>query len=147
MTSSLTVSFSDNSSVLHSHFFPEIILDEDCDYSCALLDLIIKNINDAKLVEKINSNVINIECDIISGSYINGERKQIIHQFAASTSHKKGQTFVEIPKNLIYFPVKTKSLRSIHISIVDQKGEKINTSGADITCRINIKRDNKGKTN
>lgn len=43
MKSLLTVNFSNtSSSVLQAHFLPEIILDEDYDYSCALLDLIIK---------------------------------------------------------------------------------------------------------
>lgn len=144
MTSSLTVTFSGTSSVLQVDFLPEIILNEDCDYSCALLDLIINSNSKFDLKEIINLNVIYINCDIISGSYINinGGRNHIIHQFATRASHAKGQTFVEIPKHLNYFPIKTKNLRSIHISIVDHNGKEVNISGGEITCRINIKKEN-----
>lgn len=142
MTSSLTITFSGTSSVLQTYFLPEIMLDEDCEYSCALLDLIIKK-NDEKfnLNEIDNLDVIRIDCDIVSGSYINGERNHTIHQFATSASHVKGQTIVEIPKHLNYFPVKIKNLCSIQIAIVDQKGNVVNITGGNIICRINIKRD------
>lgn len=141
MTSSLTVTFSGSAPLLQTYFLPEITLDEDCDYSCAFLDLIIKDKDTAKLNAINNLNVICVNCDIISGSYINGEQKHIIYQFATRTSTVKGQTFVQIPKHLNYFPVKTKNLRSIQISILDLDGKVVNTGGANIICRINIKRD------
>lgn len=140
MTSSLTIAFTGTSSVLQANFLPEITTDENSDYSCALIDLFIKNTNNVDGI--VNLGEIHINCDIISGSYINGQRSHTIHQFATSTSGVKGQTFIEIPKHLIYFPIKVKSLHSIQISIVDHKGEQINIYGGEIICRINIKRDN-----
>lgn len=143
-SSSLTVTFSGKTSVLQANFFPEIMLDDNYEYSCALLDLIIKNSPDLKKI--IDLGVIRIDCDIISESYINGERKHVIHQFA-TTPLVKGQTsFVEIPKHLNYFPIKTKSLQSIQISIFDHSGQLVDTKGADIICRINIKRTTNGKS-
>lgn len=139
MTSLYTVVFTGTSSILQANFLPEITLDENSDYSCALIDLFIKNTNNADKI--VNIGEIRINCDIISGSYINGQQSHTIHQFATSTSDVKGQIFVEIPKHLIYFPIKVKSLRSIQISIVDHKGEPINIYGGEIICRINIKRD------
>lgn len=144
MTSSLTVTFTGSTSVLHANFLPEITLDADYVYSCALLDLIIKDINDSN--KSLKSKVLRVDCDIISDSYINGERGQIIHQFAASASHVNNQNIVEIPKNLNYFPIKTQNLRSIQISIVDDNGSSIDLNGAGIICRISIKRDSE-KTN
>lgn len=146
MTSSLTVTFSGTSSVLQVDFLPEILLDEESNYSCALLDLIINNNSKFDLKEIINLNVIYINCDIISGSYIKGGRNHIIHQFATRGSLAKGQTFVEIPKHLNYFPIKTKNLRSIQISIVDHSGKELNINGGEITCRISIKRENNNET-
>lgn len=137
-TTSLTITFSGTTSVLYANFLPEIILDEKFDYSCAVLDLYIKNTTVNKLVL---NNVIRIDCDIISGSYINGERNQTIHQFIAGVSIGSEQTFREIPKNLNYLPVKTKSLRRIHLSIVDSKGKLVNFQGAELICRLNIKRE------
>lgn len=145
MTSSLTVTISSTSSTattvstseLQANFLPEIMLDVDCDYVCALLDLIIincKNLNEIK-----NLNSLHIDCDIISNSYINGVHSHRIHQFATSASHAKGETFVEIPKHLNYFPVNSKRLPSIRISIIDNEGKQVKISG-EIICRINIKR-------
>lgn len=141
MSSPLTVTFSGKSSLLLCNFLPEIVLDEECEYSCALLDLIIKSNHAFELKELVNLEVMYINCDIISESYINGVQNQIIHQFATRAAVAKGQTFVEIPKHLNYFPIKTKNLRSIQISIVNHKGVLINITGGEITCRINIRRD------
>lgn len=82
--------------------------------------------------------VIRIECDIISGSYINGNHCHTIHQF----SHCKvdpGYKFIEVPPHIIYLPIKEKQLRSIQISIVDQDGNLIDFRGEQISCRIHIK--------
>lgn len=140
MASSLTVTISNTSPVLQTYFFPEIILDKDYNYSCALLDLIIKS-DDSALQNITKLDILRINCDIISGSYINGERVHAIHQFATSASHMKDRIFVEIPKNLNYFPIKTKNIQSIQICIVASDGNLISLQGAEIICRINIKRD------
>lgn len=142
MTSSLVVAFSGTSSVLQANLFPEIILDADSNYICALLDLIIHDIDsDSKNINYIKElDLVRIECDIISGSYINGEHSHTIHQFSTSSSHVNDKTFVEIPKHLNYLPVKTKHLQSIQISIVDCNGKLVNIGGK-INCRINIKRE------
>lgn len=143
MKSSLTVSFTGTStSTLQARFLPELTLDDEC--SCALLDLTITNNNNItkeKEKEKIlKLKTIRINCDIISNSYINGNQSHVIHQFIANTSLAQGKTFVEIPKHLNYFPVRVKTLHSIHISIVDENGKLVNMNNCDIICRINIKR-------
>lgn len=134
MTSSLTVSFSGSSSVLRADFLPEIILDEQYDYFCALLDLIVVNSSEENIIIH---GVMRVECDIISESYINGVRKHTIHQFAVGTSLDQGALYSEIPQQLNYFPVKKKNLRSIQISVADLNGVPIQ---GDIHIRINIRR-------
>lgn len=143
MTSLLTIVFSNtSSSVLQTHFLPEIELEEDYNYSCALLDLIIKTKTATDLTAiTTKSDILGINCDVISGSYINGERRHTIHQFATSASNVKGRILAEIPKNLNYFPIKSKNLRSIQISIVDQGGNLVDIKGGEIFCRINIRKD------
>lgn len=145
MTSSLTVAFSGTSPVLQAHFFPEIDLDADSSYSCALLDFIFLDTSANKnrtVIEKITKqDILRINCDIISGSYINGERSHVIHQFATSNSRVKDKSFVEIPKQINYLPIRTKNLRSVQISIVNRDGTLVDLSGGNIICRINIKRD------
>lgn len=141
MTSSLTVTFSGKSPLLQCNFLPEIVLDEDREYSCALLDLIIKTNHKFNVQEIVNLDLLYINCDIISESYINGVHNQIIHQFATRAAVAKGQTFAEVPKHLNYFPIKSKTLRSIQISVVDSNGNLIKITGGEISCRINIRRD------
>lgn len=148
MTSSLTITLSsDTKSYLEANFVPEVILDEKCEYHLALLDLIIKQNKTNDNLEKINElGVIHVDCDLVYGSYINGVQSHTIYQFATTPLAKGRKLITEIPKHLNYFPLKTKNLRSIHISIIDQQGNLVNTFGGEIICRINIKRDNSEKS-
>lgn len=145
MTSSLTVAFSGTSSVLQAHFFPEIILDADSSYSCALLDFIFYEPNvevNETVIKKITElDIVRINCDLVSGSYINGVHCHTLHQFATSNSRVNGKFFVEIPKHINYLPIKTHNLRSIQISVFGREGLIADLSGGKIICRINIKRD------
>lgn len=144
MTSLITVTFTGDKSLLKTDFFPEIKFDDNYIYSCALLDLIIHN--NKKIKELVELGVIHINCDIISNSYINGQQSHVIHQFATINSNVKGQTLVEAPKNLYYFPIKDNCcLRSIQISITNQKGELVNIESGNIICRIILKRENANK--
>lgn len=91
------------------------------------------------IIKITNIDIIRVECDIASGSYINGKPSHTIHQF----SHCKvepGYKFIEVPRHLIYFPIKEKQLRSIEISIVDQNGHLVDFRGEEISCRIHIKK-------
>lgn len=135
---SFTVAFSGKSSILQAYFLPEIFLDENFDYSCAMLDLIVTNENDISELHKLG--VININCDIISGSYINGKRSHTIHQFDSSAANVKAHSLTEYVKHLNFFPINTKQLHSIQISFADSKGKLINFDNSDIICRIIIKR-------
>lgn len=82
--------------------------------------------------------VIRIECDIVSGSYINGKPCRTIHQFS-NCKVSPGHKFIEIPRHIIYLPIKQNRLSSIQISVVDQSGNLIDFRGEQISCRIHIK--------
>lgn len=93
------------------------------------------------IVKITNIDVIRIECDIVSGSYINGKHCRTIHQF----SHCKvspGYKYIEVPQHIIYLPIRKKQLQSIQISVVDQNGKLIDFRGEQISCRIHIKKVN-----
>lgn len=83
--------------------------------------------------------VIRIECDIASGSYINGKHCHTIHQFS-HCKVKPGYKFIEVPQHIVYFPMNEGRLQSIQISVVDQDGNLIDFRGEQISCRIHIKR-------
>lgn len=111
MSSSLTLAFSGTESILQVTPFPDITLDGEHEYSCAFLDLIIKNCKDSSgkdLLDKIiGLEMISVNCDLISNSYINGVHKDTIHQFTTRAAHVEGGTLFEVPEHLNYFPVKT----------------------------------------
>lgn len=145
MTSSVITTFSGTSSVLKTNFFPQIELEKDSNYSCAFVDLFIHNSDELESIIESND-LLFIDCEIISGSYINGVHCQTIHQFSTATSrvkHQKKKTLalVEISKNLIYFPVKIKRLRTIQITILDRNRKPLSITSGDIICRIRIKRE------
>lgn len=83
--------------------------------------------------------VIRVECDIVSGAYINGKSCHTIHQFS-NCKVPPGYKFIEIPQHIVYLPVKEKFLQSIQISVVDQDDKLIDFRGEQISCRIHIKK-------
>lgn len=85
-------------------------------------------------------NVIRVECNIVSGAYINGKPCHSIYEFA-SNKVDIGYKIIEQPSNVIYMPVIPKRIDYIQIKIVDQDGHLIDFRGEEITCRIHIKRD------
>lgn len=83
-------------------------------------------------------NVIRIECNIIQGAYFNNQLSHTIHEFSPKVP--PGYKIIEVPRNVIYFPVTVKSIREICLSIVDQRNQLINFRGETITIRLHLKR-------
>lgn len=91
-------------------------------------------------VVKINHlNTIRIDCDLTSGSFLNGKSTHTIHEFSPSVG--PGYKIDEQPSNLIYLPITKRRINTIHISVVDQNGDLIDFRGETVTCRLHIKRD------
>lgn len=89
-------------------------------------------------VEIIKLNAINIECNIATGSYNNGELSHIIHQFFPSVP--PGFRIVEIPHNILYFPIITNSINSITFKILDQDMNLINLRGETVSIRAHLRK-------
>lgn len=87
-------------------------------------------------------NIIRIECNLVSGAYINGKPCHSIYEFA-SNKVGVGHKIIEQPPNVVYMPITADRINFIQVSIVDQNGQLINFRGEDITCRIHIKRGEK----
>lgn len=103
--------------------------------------VILKNTTESSTdIIKISSqDVIRVECDIATGSYINGDRCHAIYEFATNKV-EVGHKIIERPRNLIYLPVAVRRLNHIEISLVDQNGELIDLRGETVTCCIHIKK-------
>lgn len=53
-------------------------------------------------------NVIRIDCNIASGSYLNGKVTHTIHEFYPTAP--AGYKLIEVPRNIIYFPINVRTL-------------------------------------
>lgn len=86
-------------------------------------------------INKINA--IRVECNIISGSYVNNKPVHTIHEFAPTVP--PGYKIIEVPRNVIYLPVNVKQITSISIRLVDQDDNLINFRDELITVRLHLK--------
>ena len=83
-----------------------------------------------------NINVIRVKCNIANGSYINGNKSHTIHSFYPDTP--PGYKIIEVPRNIIYFPVNKRTLDVVSITFADQHDKPIdfNNEETTITCHI-----------
>lgn len=86
-----------------------------------------------------NINAIRLDCNIITGSFLNNDSSHTLHQFYPTAN--PGYKIIEVPKNLIYLPVVGRTIQHLNIKIVDQDNEIVNFCGETITCRIHIKKE------
>lgn len=84
-------------------------------------------------------NAIRIDCNIVTGSYMNGKSSHNIHEFYPIV--EPGYKIVEVPNNLIYLPVVGHVIQTLRVDITDQEGNLIDFRGETVTCRLHIKKD------
>lgn len=90
-------------------------------------------------VIKITSvNTIRIDCNIANGAYLNNMPTHTIHSFYPSV--QTGYKIVEVPRNIIYFPVFAGNISQLDVKVTNQENNLIDFRGEVITLRIHIKR-------
>lgn len=89
-------------------------------------------------VNILSTTVVRVECNIISRSYINGEIAHILHEFPPAVP--PGYRIIEIPKNVIYFPINQKSVSCINIRLLDGNNKLINLRGEEIQLYLHLKK-------
>ena len=70
-------------------------------------------------IVSINSILVNI--DIISGSYVNGQRHPTIYYFFPGVS--PGYKIIETPANLVYLPIALDTMYSSQTTLTDQNAK------------------------
>lgn len=83
-------------------------------------------------------NVIRIECNIVRGSFDNGNESHVIHEFYPTV--EPGYKIVEKPSNVIYLPIHIKQIHNITLSIKDQEGRPINLRGETVNLRLHLRK-------
>ena len=91
----------------------------------------------SSIVNIIDFNSIFVNCDCVSGSYVNGIASPVIYSFGPKVS--PGFRIVESPVNLVYLPINRKTLSEFTVWITDQAGRPIDFRGENITCRFHIR--------
>ena len=87
----------------------------------------------------INSILVNI--DIISGSYVNGTKKNTIYSFFPKVS--PGYKIIESPVNVVYLPITLDTIDSLNVSITDQDDHLLNLRNEKLTIRFQIRKKKK----
>lgn len=86
----------------------------------------------------LSTTVLRVECDIVSGSFVNGNPSHIIHEFAPNVP--PGYRIIEIPKNIIYFPVNQNSISSINVRLLDSNNRTVNLREEEVQLYLHLKK-------
>lgn len=81
---------------------------------------------------------IRVECDLVQGSYTNGLLSHIIHEFVPNVP--PGYRIIEVPANVIYFPVNKKYISSVTIRILDIDNNYIDFRGENIQLCLHLRK-------
>ena len=83
-------------------------------------------------------NEINVECNIISGSYHNGDRCHTLYSFYPEVP--PGYKISERPNQMIYLPVSVREIKNITLRLISQKGELVDFRGEEISIQLNLRK-------
>ena len=104
--------------------FPSIILDEGYHKSSNLVD-----------INPITSIFVHI--DIVSGSFLNGSKSQIIYTFAPAV--KPGAKIIEKPSPHEYLPISQSMISKVRIWLTDEDNMPVDNKGEDLIVRLAIR--------
>ena len=86
-----------------------------------------------------DTDILNIHCDLINESLVDGQDTDIIYSFSTSVL-QPGYSFTIEPQRVTYNPTNKNSISSIRIYITDGKRRLINPNGADTSFSLILKR-------
>lgn len=89
-------------------------------------------------VSILSTTIVRIECDVVGGSFVNGKASHIIYEFVPNVP--PGYRVIEIPKNLIYFPVNQNSISAINIRLLDGHNKQINLRGEEVQLYLHFRK-------
>ena len=86
-----------------------------------------------------DTDILNIHCDLINDSLVDGQDTDIIYSFSTSVLNPS-YSFTLEPRRVTYNPTNKNSISSIRIYITDGKRRLINLNGADTSFSLILKR-------
>lgn len=91
----------------------------------------------SSIVDILRVNSVNVNCDLITGSYVNGSQYPVLYSFFPNVP--PGYKVVEVPTTPIYLPINTDYIQSIRLWLTDQNGGKIDLRGQKLTITLLIR--------
>ena len=85
-----------------------------------------------------DTDILNIHCDLINDSLVDGQDTDIIYSFSTSVL-RPSYSFTIDPRRVTFNPVNKNSISSIRIYITDGKRRLINLNGADTSFSLLLK--------
>ena len=89
------------------------------------------------LVNIMQVDTVRIECNIVTGSYSNGEPSHAIYEFSIGVP--PGYIMIEVPKSAIYLPVFVRSISNVELRICDQDGNLLNLRNEKTRVRLHLR--------
>ena len=86
-----------------------------------------------------DTDILNIHCDLINDSLVDGEDTDIIYSFSTSVLQPSYSFTIE-PKRVTYNPINKNSISSISIYITDGKRRLVDLDGADTSFSLLLKK-------
>jgi hypothetical protein len=90
-----------------------------------------------KLVTIFNVNLVNVECNVSTGSYKNGGPDRTIHQFVPNVP--PGYKLISSPINPTFFPITTRFIDTLEFTLTDQNGDLIDFRHELVSMRVMVK--------
>lgn len=84
-----------------------------------------------------NVNAIRVECNVVSGAYLNNKLSHTLHEFAVDIP--PGFRLLDTPSTITYIPINQNLIEHLQCRIVDQDGRLVNFRGETITIRLHVK--------
>ena len=86
-----------------------------------------------------DTDILNIHCDLINDSLVDGQDTDIIYSFSTSVL-RPSYSFTIEPRRVTFNPINKNNIDSIRIHITDGKRRLINLNGADTSFSVILKR-------
>lgn len=89
-------------------------------------------------VDIIRVSVVQVECNVVSGSFKNGTESHVLHEFYPQVP--PGYKIIEIPRTVIYLPVNVKTIHNLTVALKDQNDELVDFRNETISIRLHLRR-------
>ena len=91
----------------------------------------------SSIVNILKVNSIFVNCDLVSGSFVNGSPEPVLYSFFPNVP--PGYKVIETPGSPVYLPVSQNYIESIRLWLTDQDRNAINLRGETLTCWLVIR--------